>query len=94
MSSKSNGPNRDVARFAVAKFEIRRVGRSARREDSTAPVSPANRVNLVEARGVISSVGGTRVLIPPFEFDAERLEVQHAPPTLGQRTDEILEGLE
>ncbi len=46
------------------------------------------------ARGVISNVGGTRVLTPPFEFDGERLEVRRAPPKLGQHTIEILEELE
>lgn len=45
-------------------------------------------------RNVISSVDGTHVLTPPFEFDGQRLEVKRAPPTLGQHTEEILGELE
>ena len=38
-------------------------------------------------------VGTTPVFAPPYRLDGQRLPIRHAPPTLGEGTREILQGL-
>ena len=37
--------------------------------------------------------GSVKVLAPPYLFDGKRLPVRHAPPVLGEATDDILQSL-
>ena len=37
--------------------------------------------------------GSVKVLAPPYLFDGERLPVRHAPPVLGEATDNVLHSL-
>ncbi len=37
--------------------------------------------------------GSTPVMAPPYRLDGERMPVRHAPPVLGEATDEVLRGL-
>jgi crotonobetainyl-CoA:carnitine CoA-transferase CaiB-like acyl-CoA transferase len=37
--------------------------------------------------------GPTHVLAPPYRMDGERLPIRHAPPVLGEATDEVLQSL-
>ena len=37
--------------------------------------------------------GHTHIMAPAYRMDGERLPIRHAPPTLGEATDEVLKGL-
>jgi crotonobetainyl-CoA:carnitine CoA-transferase CaiB-like acyl-CoA transferase len=51
-----------------------------------------------QAAGIVTEqphpvAGSTHVMAPPYRVDGERLPVRHAPPPLGEATQEILERL-